>query len=166
MCLQAEINARACVPQAEINAEALADEEQDDAKTSLMASAGTVELVAKPLLLFSDFDHCDTWMQLWGAQHQPMKLLPSSNASKRVYGCRHPVHGKYANRGRAKKKGSSPQKTKASSSAATCTATTASLAATEVPLLAPPPFPSGETRQLHPTNVLVGCAYLLGGACR
>ena len=67
------------------------------------------------------------FIQLWGAQNQPMKFLPGGGKSKRVYVCRHPVFGTWSTRCPARKSTAS-----ATATDATCPATAESLAATEV----------------------------------
>ena len=126
--------------QAELDADAFLCEEEDDGRTQLMSTAGITELVAKPLMIFSNWDHADTWVQLWGAQHQPMKMLPGTNKSKRVYVCRHPLYGQFSTRKKKKATSEAPSKkskksasaTTAASGAQSCQATAESLAATEV----------------------------------
>ena len=121
--------------QAELDADAWLDEDADDGRTQLMSTAGIMEMEAKPLMIFSNFEHADTWVQLWGAQHQPMKMLPGGSKSRRVYVCRHPLYGKYSTRKKTKKTKASaraPWKKSAACGSTSCTATEESLAATEV----------------------------------
>ena len=124
--------------QAELEADSWIADEGDDGRTQLMSAAARNELVAEPLLIFSDFQHAHTWVQLWGAQHRPMKLLPGGSTSRRVYVCRHPLYGKYSERTRKKSSERAPWKTQcatrkpASAGSNSCAATEESLAATEV----------------------------------
>ena len=67
------------------------DRQNDDGTTDLFRCAGIGEVEAKPLLLFKTFKQADTFMALWGTQHQPMKQKPGQNPSRRVYVCRHPM---------------------------------------------------------------------------
>jgi len=125
--------------QAELDAGAFMDIDRDDDGTrDLIGSAEISELVPKPFLTFHTFEHVRTWMQLWGAQNQPMKMLPGGGKSKRVYVCRHPAFGKWSMR--QIKKGEPPacskpackSKLKKTATSTTCPATAESLAATEV----------------------------------
>ena len=120
--------------QARFDADALKLEEDDDKQTELLATAAHRELRAEQLLLFAGWNHVKLWMSLWGAQHQPMKLLPGGGQSKRVYVCRNPTYGKWCckNRplGKVDREEKKKQGGKAAKSVKSCTE--ASLAATEV----------------------------------
>ena len=85
--------------QAELDANAFMDiDPTDEGATDLIASAAISELVAKPYLIFQNYEHVHTWMQLWGSQNRPMKMLPGGGKSKRVYVCRHPEYGQWSTR--------------------------------------------------------------------